>query len=73
MTQNDVTLNIIQRIILRLSKKVFVEYRIKPGWKAPIDHYAFKCETHGLVVDYPHGDKQKPTCPKCPSSLGKET
>ena len=35
------------------------------GWKEPIMFYAFKCQKHGDVVDYPHGFAQRLECPIC--------
>jgi len=67
-----IKLNLFQKIILKLSKHVFTEYRMKPGSKAPIPFYAFKCAEHGLVENYPNEYEGRLDCPKCdPSSRGK--
>ncbi len=50
-----VELSFIQRVQLRLFGIVFIERRIRPGWKGPLPFDAFKCPVHGLVEDYPHG------------------
>lgn len=52
---SDVKLSRVQRIKLSLFGYVSVGYRRKPTWKGPIEHFAFRCTKHGLVVDYPHG------------------
>ena len=58
-------LGLWKRFKLRLTGKVYVGDRFKEGWKEPIPHYAFKCPTHGIVEDYPHGHKQRLECPRC--------
>ena len=58
-------LGIIQRLQLRLTGTVCVGNRMKLGWKEPIPHYAFRCPIHGIVVNYPHGYRQRLECPKC--------
>jgi len=60
-----VELSLPQRLRLRLRGKVPVGYRVKPGWTAPIMHYAFRCPVHGVVVDYPHGYRNRLSCPRC--------
>ena len=60
-----VELSVFQRLRLRLFGSVPVGYQRKPGWKAPIMHYAFRCPVHGVVVDYPHGFRERFSCPKC--------
>ena len=52
-------LDLLQRVKLFLFGYVSVGYRFKPGWSAPIKHYAFRCRKHGLVVDYAHGFAQR--------------
>ena len=37
----------------------------KPGWRKPIQHYAFHCPIHGIVEDYPHGYEGRLECPRC--------
>ena len=54
-----------QRLRLRLFGHVSVGYRMKEGWRAPIEHFAFRCPVHGIVVDYPHGVREVLRCPKC--------
>ena len=63
-----VKLNLFQKIILKLQGRVFIENRVRPGWSGPLPFYAFKCDEHGLVVDYPHGYEERLECPKCDSS-----
>ena len=58
-------LSFIQKLRLKIFGYVPVGTRIKEGWKAPIKHYAFKCPKHEIVVNYPHGFKQRLSGPKC--------
>jgi hypothetical protein len=60
-----VSLSFSQHLKLRLLGCVSVGYRVKPGWRAPIEHYAFYCKKHGLVVDYKHGFAGRLECPLC--------
>ena len=69
MVRNMVELKLVQKIILKLRGRVYTEHRMKPGWKAPIPFYAFKCNEHGLVEDYPHGYEGRLDCPKCVQSI----
>ena len=68
MVRNMVKLNLFQKMILKLLGEVFVGNRMKPGWSGSLPFYAFKCETHGLVENYPHGYEGRLECPKCDSS-----
>ena len=58
-------LSFLQRVKLALFGYVSVGYCIKPGWLAPIEHYAFWCKKHGLVIDYKHGFDHHLECLKC--------
>jgi hypothetical protein len=58
-------LSFVQRLKLALFGYVSVGFRVKPGWRAPIEHYAFYCKKHGLVVDYRHGFAGRLECPLC--------
>lgn len=59
------TLSRWERLKIRLGLKVSIGYFIKPGWKEPIEFYAFWCPIHGIVANHPHGHYHKLTCPKC--------
>jgi len=63
--RNMVKLTLFQKIILKLNGRVFIENRVKPGWSDSLPFYAFKCDEHGLVEDYPHGYEKRLECPKC--------
>ena len=58
-------MNLLDKLRLQISGHVYVEDRMKTGWKEPIPHYAFKCPVHGIVVNYPYGYNQRLECPKC--------
>ena len=64
-TPGPESLSWFQRFLIRIRGYAFVEHRIRPGWRAYIPFYAFKCKEHGIVVDYPHGHRGNLTCPKC--------
>ncbi len=63
--RNMVELTLVQKITLKLSKRVYTEHRMRHGWRKPLPFYAFKCPKHGIVEDYPHGYKGRLDCPKC--------
>jgi len=48
-------LSLWQRLKMQLSGYVYVGDRQRPGWTGSLPFYAFKCEKHGIVQDYPHG------------------
>ena len=54
-----------QRLRLRLFGHVSVGYMMKQEWKAPIEHFAFRCPIHGLVENYPQGFEERLSCPRC--------
>jgi len=60
-----IQLSLWQRLKLALFGKVSVGPIQKAGWRGPIEHYAFRCPVHGVVIDYPHGHRHLLTCPKC--------
>jgi len=66
--RNMIELTLFQKIILKLNGRVFIGNRVKPGWSGSLPFYAFKCDEHGLVEDYPHGYEKRLECPKCASS-----
>jgi hypothetical protein len=50
---------------IRLSGSVFIGNFRLPGWSDELPFYAFKCEKHGFVVNYPTGYEQRLICPFC--------
>lgn len=54
-----------QKLQLKLSGHTFLEYRKRPGWRGHLPFYVFKCEKHGLMIDYPHGFDERLDCIKC--------
>ena len=60
-----VELNIVDKIILKISGNVFTEHKQREGWRGPLPFYAFKCKIHGLVESYPQGYRGRLDCPKC--------
>ena len=60
-----VELTLTQKLRLKLFGTTPVGYRMKPGWSAPIMHYAFRCKKHGTVINYPSGYAQRLKCPLC--------
>lgn len=68
----DQRISLLDRLKLRLSGYVYVEDRVKLGWKEPLPYYLFKCPVHGYVKSYQHGYDKKLICPKCLEELIKE-
>lgn len=71
--QMDNSLSWSQRLWLRVFSHVSVGYRTKQSWRAPIEHFAFRCPEHGIVMDYPHGFREELRCPKCLEERKRET
>jgi len=65
MVVMDIELSWVQRLILRLSGRVYVEHRTRSGWRGPIAFFAFRCPEHGTVIDYRHGFNNRLECPEC--------
>ena len=63
--QNKKTLNLWQRFLLILTKKVYVSNWQKKGWNSSLPYYAFKCPTHGIQYTYPTGWNKILLCPVC--------
>ena len=62
-------MNPLQRLELFLTGKAYVGHRRRPGWKGPLPFFAFKCPTHGIVEDYPHGYYSRLSCPICKAPI----
>ena len=62
---NPVKLTLTQKIRLEILGITPTEKKKLPGWKGELQFYAFKCPTHGIVEDYPHGYRQVLSCKKC--------
>ena len=60
-----VELTLVQKMILKLRGRVFIGNRVKPGWRGSLPFYAFMCDEHRLVKNYPHGYEGRLECPKC--------
>lgn len=60
-----ISLSLLQRLQLKLAGYVYVDHRKRPDWRGSLPFYAFKCEKHGVVEDYPHGFKSRLNCPIC--------
>ncbi len=58
-------LTAVQKIKLKLQGHVKVGEFKKESWNDSLPHYVFRCPTHGLVSDYPHGFDDKLMCPIC--------
>jgi len=54
-----------KRLRINRGYPVPIGKQTRPGWINPTMFYAFKCDKHGIVTNYPHGHKQILSCPKC--------
>ena len=54
-----------QKFSLMIGACAYLGHRKRPGWREHLPFYAFKCPTHGIVEDYPHGYNNRLDCPKC--------
>ncbi|TRO55442.1 hypothetical protein E2P71_02675 [Candidatus Bathyarchaeota archaeon] len=64
-TETQVNLTFWQKIRLYLLGITPTKRRKLPGWRGELQFYAFKCPTHGIVEDYPHGYGQTLRCREC--------
>jgi len=63
-------LGLLKRLLVRLGFSVYVGHRSKPGWTGELPFYAFRCNEHGVVIDYPHGFHGVLYCPLCMEASG---
>ncbi|MBW2671972.1 MAG: hypothetical protein JRD89_00985 [Deltaproteobacteria bacterium] len=68
LTEKIATLSWFSRLKLRLGGTVYLGHYMKSGWRAPLPFYAFRCPTHGIRADYPHGFGDILHCPDCLNS-----
>jgi hypothetical protein len=64
MDKEDLKLSFLQRLRLRMYGRVSVGYRQMPGWKGPLEFFAFRCPKHGVQIDYEHGYNHRLDCPE---------
>jgi len=65
-------MNQFKRLELFLTGRVFIGHRKLPGWKGTLPFFKFRCPTHGLVEDYPHGYHERLDCPECKKERAKK-
>lgn len=58
-------LNRLQKLDLLLFGRASVGKHSLPGWTGELEFYLFRCEKHGIVIDYPHGMGEELRCPVC--------
>ena len=63
--ENGPYLTRFQQTMVDLGIKVYTGHRIRPGWKASLPFYAWRCPIHGTVENYPQGYEGKLACPHC--------
>jgi len=57
--------NLWQRLVLRLTGRVYTGHKRHAGWRGSLPHYLIECPIHGLVETYPHGFSGRLECPRC--------
>ncbi len=65
----DPRISLIDKLKLKLRGYLYLEDRLQPDWKGPLQIYLFKCPIHGHVESYPHGHDKKLVCPQCRERL----
>ena len=55
----------IDIIEVRRRGEIFLGDHKMRGWKKALPFYAFNCEKHGIVVNYPLGHMESLLCPFC--------
>jgi hypothetical protein len=63
--KSELSSNLVQHLKLCFLGQAYIGYRIRPGWKASLPFYAFECQRHGVIVNYPHGYGQRLECLLC--------
>lgn len=58
-------LSAYEQLKVKQSGNIYVgEYKM-PDWSGTLPFYAFNCEKHGIVVNYPIGHMKMLLCPYC--------
>lgn len=67
MEQQEIVkmLNNWQKLHIRLGGKVLIGHFKAEGWKNMLPFYAFRCNKHGIVVNYQSGEYLSLICPYC--------
>jgi len=66
LTQRIVeNLNFIERLRLKISGFLFIDYIRFEGWSGELPFYLFKCSTHGYQLSYPIGHYLNLHCLDC--------
>ena len=68
----DSRMTLINRLKLQLQGHLNRGLKEHPETKTPLKYYAFKCDVHGIVEDYPHGHSKYLECPICREKRLKE-
>ena len=63
--KSELSLNLVQRLKLHFLGQTYIGHRLRPGWKDSLPFYAFECQRHGVVENYPHGYGHRLECPLC--------
>jgi hypothetical protein len=58
-------LTLMQRITLKILGSVKIGRIRAPGWSDWLPAYAFHCERHGVVINYPQGYSEQLHCRLC--------
>jgi hypothetical protein len=59
-------LSIRNKVELKLfGRSKLGKHALNQSWRGAAEFYAFKCERHGIVVNYLHGYEQVLKCPIC--------
>ncbi|MHB1907712.1 MAG: hypothetical protein ACYCQJ_02430 [Nitrososphaerales archaeon] len=58
-------LNLLQKLELLLFGRASLGKHSLPGWTGELEFYLFRCEKHGVVIDYPHGTDEELRCSLC--------
>lgn len=58
-------LNLWQKLVLRITGKVYVGHQQHEGWTGSLPHYILECPVHGRFMTYPQGYSGRLECPVC--------
>ena len=58
-------MNLWQRLVFRLTGRLYIGHKRHEGWTGSLPHYMIECPIHGRVVTYPHGYSMRLECPRC--------
>jgi len=64
-THRPTRLSVSRRIRLKMFNRVYLGNHARSGWREELPFYAFECQEHRTVINYPQGYERRLAYPLC--------